>query len=610
MFIKTIAKKNNSSDKVFIYHRLVESYRTEKGARHRNILNLGTLTIDNKYFKNLADRIEQISAGIEPVFPVEPEIESLAGHFAALLIDNKIKLIQEATDNLSENSDFAEVDLNTVQTSKCRTIGLEHIAFDMMKRLDFIDIFRNIGFSDSDIKYAVVSIIGRVVNPVSENASYRWAKNESGIEELLDNDFSRFSRNRLYEIIDKLYDNKDFIESRLRDSEKNLFSLKEKILLYDLTNTYFEGSALSNKKAKRGRSKEKRYDCPIVTLGLIIDEQGFPKRSRILEGNVSEPETLLTMINNLIDQNDMIEKPTILMDAGIATEENLLMLRNEGYDYVCVARNNPLKDFDLSKVEFSMVKSDRNNEVKVKMFRTENEHILYCESFLKGKKEEAIKNMYVQRFEDGIKSIEASIHKKRGMKSYAKICERIGRLKEQTSPICNFYEIIIEKNENDIVSKIQWSLKNQSAIDAKFSGSYALRSSRTDLTEEDMWELYTVLTNVENTFRVLKTDLNMRPVHHQKTHRSDGHIFITLLAYHIVNSVLTLLKQAGENHTWSTIRSIMRSMSRVTTTMKNRDGDTIVLRTTSLADKNQTKILSALKLSNEPIGRKKIILKL
>lgn len=607
MFIKTIRKKNKGSDKLFTYHRLVESYRTESGPRHRVVLNLGTLSIDEKHFKTLADRIEQIVAGNTALFTVPEEIDALARHFATLLINQKVSLSKECS---YVESDFDDIDINSVEISKCRSIGAEYISYEMLTRLGLLDIFREIGFSESDIKYAVVSIIGRMVHPTSERGTYRWAKYDSALEELMPGDFKRFSKNKMYDIIDKLISNKELIEDRLRENERNMFSLNEKIILYDLTNTYFEGMALGNCKAKRGRSKEKRSDCALVTLALVIDELGFPKRSRILEGNVCEPHTLLQMIEELSCAGEAARKPTILIDAGIAAEANLALLREKGYDYVCVARNNPLKSFDKSSAEFQTVKKDSRNEVRVKMYRSESEQILYCESFLKRQKELAMRSMYEKRFEDGIKSIEASIHKKRGMKRFDKVWERLGRLKEKASPIARYYEIEIEKDEHEIVTAIKWSRKDESETEIGFNGSYMLRSSRSDLTEKEMWELYTTLTNVENTFRVLKTDLNMRPIHHQKTHRSDGHIFITLLSYHIVNSIQTILRREGICHSWSTIRGILRSMMRCTTTMKNRAGEKIVLRTTSVAEKEQQTILSVLKLRIDPIGRKKTILKL
>jgi hypothetical protein len=613
MFIKTIFKKNKGSDTVFTSYRLVESYRSESGPRHRTVLSFGEMTIDKKHFKTLADRIEQILDGKQSMFFVPEDVEICANHYAALLIESKLKISND--DHIDKNDqevDFDSIDINSIQTSKCRSIGLEYIAYEMINKLKLIDIFKDLDFSESDIKFALILIIGRMINPTSERGTYFWAKHESGLEELLNEDFTRLSRNKMYEIIDKIINNKDEIEQKLRENEKEIFSLKEKIILYDLTNTYFEGSALGNRKAKYGRSKEKRFDCPLVTLGLVIDEQGFPKRSKIMEGNAVEPHTLLSMIKNLIGDDELLdgEKPTVLIDAGIASDDNLKLLRSLGYDYVCVSRGNPLKHIELKDGEFYTVKKDSENEVKVKRYIDNNEQILYCESFLKGKKEQAMKNLYEQRFETGIKSIESSIHKKRGMKQYDKVCERIGRLKEKTAPIARFYEIEIEKDSQEIVTSIKWRRKNENEIETSFNGSYILRSSRTDLNEQEIWELYTTLTRIENTFRVLKTDLNMRPIHHQKTSRSDGHIFITLLAYHVVNSIQTTLKREDIRHTWSTIRMIMRTMFRCTTTMKNKNNETIILRTTSLAEKEQHKILSALKLKIEPIGRKKTIMKL
>ena len=608
MFIKEIKKSNISSDKVFIYHRLIESYNTEKGPRHRNILNLGKLSIKKDLFKVLADRIEQILNGIKPMFNVDQEIEALANHYANVLINKKIKLIDndKKNKNAEDLPDYETVDLKSITTSACRSIGAEHISYSMMKKLGLLDIFKEIGFSEDEIKYAVISIVGRLVHPGSENATFYWAKNKSSLEELLKDDFINLSRNKMYEIIDKLIDNKELIESKLRENEKNIFSLKEKIILYDLTNTYFEGDSQDNPKAKRGRSKEKRSDCPLLTLALVIDEHGFPKRSRILEGNVSEPKTLQTMVKDLIGDAELFEKPTILIDAGISSEENLTMLRDLGYDYLCVARNQPLTEDEISGADLNIIKEDANNRIEVKLFRRENEQILYCHSELKGKKEEAMKNQYETRFEEGMKSIESSIHKKKGVKQYGKVMERIGKLKGKLSQINMFYEITVEKDAKEKVTKIEWVHKNEEIKNEKFSGSYILRSSRMDLGEQELWELYTVLTNVENTFRTLKTDLNIRPVYHQKTGRCDGHIFITLLAYHIVNSVQTILKKSDIHYSWKKIRDMMSTMCRTSTLMKSKDGKNIVVRTTSNAEKEQEKLLRILKIKIDPIGTKTI----
>ncbi len=156
-----------------------------------------------------------------------------------------------------------------------------------------------------------------MIVPGSERSTHYWLQNISALGELIGFDFSMVTLDRLYKAADHLLKHKEEIESHLRKVETDIFDLEEKIILYDLTNTFFEGTGKYNPKAKYGRSKEKRSDCPLVTLGLVLDMQGFPKRSRIFDGNVSEPSTLETMINGLSDkeksQQSMFNQPSLWM---------------------------------------------------------------------------------------------------------------------------------------------------------------------------------------------------------------------------------------------------------------------------------------------------------
>jgi hypothetical protein len=150
-----------------------------------------------------------------------------------------------------------------------------------MKALGFFDLFQQLEFTQSQSDLASLLIVGRLVHPSSERELKRYAQEQSALDELLGTDFSHIGQNGLYRTSDLLFENKDFIERFLRRHSKEIFSLKEMIVLYDLTNTYFAGKADSYPKAKRGRSKQKRSDRPLVTLGLVLDEKGFVKGSRI-----------------------------------------------------------------------------------------------------------------------------------------------------------------------------------------------------------------------------------------------------------------------------------------------------------------------------------------
>ena len=616
MFIKEIQKKNRDYDKVFISHRLMESYRTERGPRQRKILSLGKLELPKEQWKLLADRIEEKVIGQESFLSIDENIESLATHYASLIIQQRITLSKNQVEK-TQQTEYETIDINSVSNSKVRSIGAEYVGYETFKQLGFDTLFNKLGLNKQEIDRATLSIVGKLVYPASERRTRAWAKHLTGLDELLSADFIHLSNNALYRTSDLLLSFKSQIEEHLKLKERDLFSLKESIILYDLTNTYFEGSTKKNKKAKWGRSKEKRSDCPLVTLGLVIDEMGFPKASKIFKGNIYEADTLLKMLDLL--QGETIQSAltqasetsakakkgiTVVIDAGISTEDNLKLLKAEGYDYICVARNKP---FDASEIELDnliTIKQNKTNKVEAKLVKGENENVLYCKSFLKGKKELAMKTKMQQRFEDGIKQISASLAKKGGVKKYAKVVERIGRLKEKNASIAHYYSVDV-KHKDGIASAVEWKFVKVEKAEQRFSGSYFLRTSRTDLNEQKIWSLYVMLTNLEDAFRYLKDELGLRPVHHQKESRSDGHLFITVLAYHLLISIQTKLRSRGIYMRWSTIRDFLSSQVRVTTGMTNKDGKRIYIRNCSEAEPFHRAIYNALGLNHRPLQAKR-----
>ena len=344
MFIKEINKQNTNSDKMFISHRLVESVRTPRGPRQRTLMNLGKLDLPKDQWKELANRIEEIVHGQSQRLIQLPqeEVEALAQHFAQLLI--RKRLAQKAPQpSIEEDQDFHSVNVNGIASSETKFIGPEHVGLEAMRSLGFFDLFSQLGFTETQCDFATLLIVGRLVHPSSERELSRYATEQSGLDELLQSSFSHISQNALYRASDLLFDNKDIIESFLRRRSKEVFSLKETILLYDLTNTYFAGEASTYEKAKRGKSKQKRNDRPLVTLGLVLDEEGFLKESHILAGNVSEPSTLLHMVRSIQEKSTeqtpplLVSKPTVVVDAGIASNANMELLKEEGFYYIDVS---------------------------------------------------------------------------------------------------------------------------------------------------------------------------------------------------------------------------------------------------------------------------------
>jgi transposase len=432
-----------------------------------------------------------------------------------------------------------------------------------------------------------------------------WLRHKSAIDELMGTDFSLLPQDRVYRVSDKLLKRRDELEDYLSSKEKTLFNLRETIVLYDLTNTFLEGTGKLNKKAKFGPSKDKRYDCPLVTLGLVLDGDGFRKRSRVFEGNVSEGKTLEKMLLGL-EKGPSLIKPLIIVDAGIATEDNLKWLRDNHYDYLAVSRRRKRAIPEELQPRMVTVKEDKHSSVRAVRESDEKtkEVLVWCHSIQKEKKEEGIKNLFRQRFEEGLKKIEAGLTKKNGIKVYEKVMERIGRLKERYSRTARHFEIAVQKNDKDQVTALSWSLKDLEKTD----GVYCLRTNRQGVNAQDLWDFYNTIRDVEDAFRCMKSDLGFRPIRHHIERRSDGHLFITVLAYHILHAIRFKLRMKGIHDSWSNIRERLSMHTRNSTTQKREDGKVIHIRKSSRPEPHQKVIYDALNIASVP-GRtvKKIL---
>ena len=603
MFIREIKKKNPSSPKVFISHRLIESVRTPRGPRQRVVINLGQLDLPKENWKELANRIEDLLSGYErSTVPIAADIEALARHYTKQIL-RKQRSEKKELSIPEDEQDFRTIDVNAVSSSDGKSVGPEHTGFEAMKALGFFDLFRQLGFTDDESNLATLQIVGRLVHPGSERELKRYAKEHSGLDELIGCDFSYVGHNMLYRNSDLLFKHKETIERFLRMRSKKIFSLGETIILYDLTNTYFSGNAAGYKKAKRGRSKQKRSDRPLVTLGIVLDERGFIKCSRIFDGNVGEPLTLVDMINDIHSQVSgekpplFVTKPTIVMDAGIASEDNLDLVRENGFSYIVVSRSRPEQMEDGT---FEEIKEG----IKVKDMRIGDETYLHCISDGKMKKEQAIVNKARDAMEQEIKYLSEGLTIKRRLKSYPKILERIGRLRQRYSRVSKGFAIDVKEQQGKAV-KITWSF-DPSKLGKPYDGSYFIRTDRMDLSKNEIWSLYIMLTSGGFSFTPVKKRLGLRPIHHSKSDRIEGHLFISILAYHLLNYIQQHLRKAGIHHRWTTVRSLLQTHMALSTHLPTADGKMVHLRYCSIPTPMQVEVYSALKITSVPLKFTKV----
>ena len=294
------------------------------------------------------------------------------------------------------------------------------------------------------------------------------------------------------------------------------------------------------------------------------------------------------------------------MDAGIATEANLAMLKFEGYDYICVSRAQPLAWDDVDRDNLLTIKNEEGAQVRVKLHQTAEEHVLYCHSERREAKEQAIKTRFQGRFEADLKQAAESLKKKGGVKRYDKVLSRIGRLRQKYALIAHYYTIDV-KEKDGLVTAIDWQMAKEEQADQRFSGSYFIRTSRLDLTDEqELWSLYMMLIDLEDSFRCLKSDLLLQPNHHQTEARMDAHMFIVVLAYHLLSSIRFRLKKSDSSMRWKTIRDQLTSHVRVTTSMRNKEGQQIYVRNSTEPEPFHRLIYNALGISLAPLPAKKV----
>jgi transposase len=602
MFIRCTTTRTKKTGETYKTFRLVESERVSGKVKQRTLINLGRyFDVPQTQWHVLSSRIDQLLSTQTAFFGIELEqpLETLAQRYTAQIIASRSTLIDDNGHTVS----FETVDIASLELVRPRRVGIEQVALHAVKQLTLDDKLKSLGFNQHQLAASLGNIIARMAAPASELATDHWLQNQSGLGELIDYDFEGMGLDRLYQVSDLLWKHREAIETHLYSQERDLFSFSETITLYDLTNTFFEGEAKSNPKAQRGRSKEKRSDCPLVTLGLVLDGSGFPRKSQIFPGNASEPKTLQLMLQGLEGRSGS----TVILDAGIASEENIQYLIEHGYHYIVVSRKRKrhfdedqsitIKDIPGQTVKVQKVVDEETGEVE-----------LYCHSQLREKKEQAIQDTFSQHYEAALDTLHKGLGKKGTIKKHQKIVERLGRLKQKYARAAQHYAVsVIADDEGDKAIAISWKRMEKANSQATHPGVYCLRTNRTDWNEEALWRTYTMLTDLEAVFRSLKSELGLRPIYHHKEERVSGHIFITLIAYHLVQTLRYQLKGEKINDSWQTIRRTMENQQRVTVILQREDGKTIHLRKATKAEPQQVVIYQALSISACPGGVKKTV---
>ena len=613
------------------YYRLKESYRNASGrACTRILLNVG-------FIHGLRpEEIRDISCGLTYKYEHQGDRElwddqmavysdvvrqKIDEYWTRLVEEKKLDVIHRAFEASKAKAE-RRIDVDTLKHTDARDIGAEWLCLQAIRQLKLEGFLRSLGWSEEQVKLAVGHLIVRTIYTPSELKSMRIMRDNSGVCELLDLAIESVTQRKVYSVADWFLKEKAKIEKYLCQTTDDLFKPTNRIMLFDLTNFYFEGRKDGSRKARFGRSKEKRSDCKLLVLALCVNTEGFIRYSSVLEGNTADPKSLPDMVDKLIATNPAggtdDQKVLVVIDAGIASQDNLDLIKAKGYNYLCVSRK-ALTDYEVKPdARTVIVKDNKEQPIKLQEVHTEgDDYYLKIDSPAKALKEESMNRSFRKRFEEGLDAIAASLTKKNGTKKYEAVLRRIGKLEGHFPSIARYYHIDVGKDKNDTATSVTWTLE---VPDKQVHGTYFLRTNVRTLDEKTTWDYYNLIREIECSNRQLKTDLSLRPIYHQKDDRSDAHLFLGLLSYWIVNVIRHQMKKENEKRKkadpnpkaeyptpyWTEIVRIMSTQKAVTSEAVNAMGEKVEMRICSTPTEQAADIYSMLNYKKMPFRKIKV----
>ena len=569
--------------------QLVESYRNAEGRpRQRVVASLGNAAIPKAERKAVARAVELRLRRERSLLPI-----ALSPAGAAWVV--RVAKIAEEARSVPLKCGTVHLDgvvVDRIWTDEVVGFGPHLAGVGAWDALGLSAILEAQGMTPERIALAQLMVVNRLVEPLSEWALAEWA-NRTALPEILEVEISRTTKDRLYRTSDELLVHRRKIEQALRSGEQELFSLRRSIVLYDVTNTHFEGLCRSNPKAKHGKNKQKRNDCRQVAVGMAFDEHGFALAHEVFEGNIADTRTLTAMLDRLDLSEEEGLKPVVVLDAGFASEENVRLLEQRGCSYIVnITRGSRRRYAELFENETFVALPGRKPQTRVEVKRindpeNENRQLVLCRSAQRREKERAMISRAEERFLADGESLRKRIEAGR-LKKPEVIERKIGALLKKHPRVARYYKAEHKDQTLHLV-------RNDSKLDEALAlcGDYVLKTDKT-MAAETLWELYMTLLEAEKGFRMLKGSLGLRPNFHQLEARVDGHIFISVLAYHLLHWIGYRLETAGDVREWRTLRRLLSTHIVATTRLPLEDGHEVSLRKPSEPDEQQQRIYTLL----------------
>ena len=595
MYIRKSLSKQRG--KTYTNYLLVESVQTPKGPRQHVVCSLGNLApAPKEEWLALAHKLEAALRGQLALGATESEIDKIVAE-----VRRKKKRVC-----FTNSYSVIEVDSDRVDVELAREAGPVHVGHQIWRQLKLDDILRHADLSERARIVTEAMTLNRLIHPLSEHAMPDWIR-RTALSDILNEDFAELEDDSLYRNLDRLYPARELIERELTEQEKALFNLDDTVYLYDLTSTYFEGQALLNKQAKRGHSRDKRPDCKQVVIGLVVDRDGFPRAHEVFDGNTQDRKSVNQMLDILEKRTGKKIEGTVIVDRGMAFDENIKQIRDRNLHYLVAGLQSERNQWldELEKDDWQEVirkPSPRNpfqkkSKVEVKFREKGDEVYILCRSEGRKEKDRAIRQAHEGKLLADVGKLHQRVAKEH-LKKEEKIQQAIGRLKERYPRVARYYRIEYESDRKQVSSK---ELAEKKAIAEKLDGTYVMKTDRKDMTADEIWRTYILLTRVEDAFRDIKSPLMERPIFHHLKNRTQTHIFLCVLAYHLLAAIEHRFLQQGIHTSWWTLRQELRTHQVVTVVLPTTDGRTMRIRKGTVPEPRHREIYSILGIPMEVI---------
>lgn len=586
MYIRQCFRTRNG--KRHAYWALVESHRTARGPRQRVVAWLGNLDAAGR------TGVHEVADGQDASEP-----------------PRQLTLFDEETPDAEPR--WVHVNAKAVRVENCRQFGGPWLALELVRRLQLDQFFTDamprgreqVPWSLS----ALILVIARLLEPSSElHTSEQWYP-KTALPELLGVPIERVDDNRLYRALDELLPHKAALETHLKRRLGELFHLEYDLLLYDVTSTYFEGSA-DFPLAQRGYSRDQRSDCKQVCIGLVVSRCGMPLGYEVFAGNTTDVTTVQHIVTTLEARYGKSDRVWV-MDRGMVSEANLEFLRAGGRRYIVGTPKSLLKKFEqeLLKDDWHAIRDglevklctpprEDSDELDEDAPRAADasapETFILCRSRDRWEKEEAIVRRFERRIEERLIKMAERCEKQK--RQPLKVEREVGRLFGQNTRAAKLFEVTVEATAEGH-ARLKWkkleSLREWSTLSA---GCYLLRTNVRDWTDEELWKTYIQLTEAEAAFRIQKSDLSLRPIWHQKEERVLAHILVCFLAYVLWKTLAQLCAAAGLGNEPRRVLSELSDIRLVDVVLPTREGIDIRKRCISQPSEHQQILLNCLRL--------------